>query len=236
MKFRTLIAATAAVTALSAGVAMAEEASGPTIAWNFAATTEYVFRGVSQSDEKAAAQAGVDVTYGQFYAGLWTSNVDFSYFGDHSTTEEIDAYGGWRPAIEGFTLDLGFIYYGYLDQPNYLPKVDYWEGAVKVGKSFGPLALGGSVFYSPAFTGTREDAWYYEGNAAYTINDKVAISGAVGHQQLSKSSSVYTTWNAGMTYTIKPGITFDLRYYDTDKNSFGDPYHARGVATLKAAF
>jgi uncharacterized protein (TIGR02001 family) len=236
MKFRTLIAAAAAVTALSAGAASAEEAPKLTLSYNFAAATEYVFRGVSQSNEQAAAQAGVDATYGQFYAGVWTSNVNFKYYGDTSTSQEIDGYAGWRPAIEGLSLDLGVIYYGYVDQPNYLPKVDYWEGAVKVGKAFGPVSLGVAGYYSPAFTGTREDAYYVEGTGAYTINDKFAISGALGHQALSKSTSDYTTWNAGLTYTIKPGISLDLRYYDTDKNSFGDPYHARGVAVLKAAF
>ena len=47
------------------------------ISYNFAVTSEYVFRGVSQSAEDPAVQAGVDVTYKLFYVGIWGSGVEF---------------------------------------------------------------------------------------------------------------------------------------------------------------
>jgi uncharacterized protein (TIGR02001 family) len=52
------------------GVASAEER---TFEWsvNAAGTSDYVFRGISQSDEKPAASAGLDVSWGILYAGLW---------------------------------------------------------------------------------------------------------------------------------------------------------------------
>ena len=42
-----------------------------------ALTTEYVFRGFSQTEEGPAVQGGYDVTCNIFYAGVWASNLDW---------------------------------------------------------------------------------------------------------------------------------------------------------------
>ena len=44
---------------------------------NVALTTEYVFRGFSQTAEGPAIQGGYDLTCGIFYAGVWASNLDW---------------------------------------------------------------------------------------------------------------------------------------------------------------
>ena len=44
---------------------------------NVALTTEYVFRGISQTKEGPAIQGGYDLTCGIFYAGVWASNLDW---------------------------------------------------------------------------------------------------------------------------------------------------------------
>jgi uncharacterized protein (TIGR02001 family) len=215
------------------------------IAYNFGAQTDYIFRGISQTKERASGFAGIDVTYkGQFYVGTWTSNVDFSPFGDNSTNEEIDLYGGWRPTVAGFNLDLGYQYYGYVDQTAHVPE-DYSEIYLKGTRGFGPLTLGASIYYSPNFPGLAKDAEYYEVNAAYTINPKWALSGAVGRQDESKAVYItggdsvdfnYTTWNVGATYTINDHTSLDLRYWDTDEHSSGNPFHSHIVGQLKATF
>jgi uncharacterized protein (TIGR02001 family) len=233
----------------AAAATPAPAAAAPTpdlvIAYNFGAQTDYIFRGVSQTKERASGFAGIDVTYkGQFYVGTWTSNVDFSPFGDNSTNEEVDLYGGWRPTVAGFSLDLGYQYYGYVDQTAHVPE-DYSEVYIKGTRGFGPLTLGASFYYSPNFPGITKDAQYYELNAAYTIDPKWSLSGAVGRQDESKAIYItggdskdfdYTTWNAGATYAINDHISLDLRYWDTDKHSSGDPYHSHVVGQLKATF
>src|SRR4249920_2682727 len=45
---------------------------------NVALTTEYVFRGFSQTAQGPAVQGGYDLTCGIFYAGVWASSLDFS--------------------------------------------------------------------------------------------------------------------------------------------------------------
>ncbi len=49
------------------------EARRCTFGANTALTTDYVFRGISQSAEGAAVQGGFDATCGMFYAGVWAS-------------------------------------------------------------------------------------------------------------------------------------------------------------------
>src|SRR5262245_34851345 len=56
---------------------MAAPAPDWAISYNFGVTSDYVFRGFSQSAEDPTVQGGVDVTYKLFYVGVWASGVDF---------------------------------------------------------------------------------------------------------------------------------------------------------------
>ena len=69
--------------------------------------TDYIFRGVSNSDENPAVQASFDASYGIFYAGIWGSNTDF---GDGI---EIDYYAGIKPMWKNITFDIGGVYYTF---------------------------------------------------------------------------------------------------------------------------
>lgn len=220
------------LTAVS-GSALAQDK--PTVAFNLGAVSDYLVRGVSQTDEKPAIQGGVDLSVGSYYAGAWASNVDFSPFGDASTAAETDLYAGFKPRGLPVNLDLGVVYYGYLDQPKGAPELGYWEAKALVSRSFGPATVGAAAYWSPDFTGELGVALYTEINAAYAPTTQWSFSGAVGHQQL-KTNGDYSTWNLGATYAITPHLSADLRYYDTDQHGFGDVYGARGAVALKAVF
>jgi uncharacterized protein (TIGR02001 family) len=222
-KFRQGAVLTAATigAALAAGTAQAQDKL--TFAYNVGATSDYVFRGISQSDSEPAIQGGVDATYGSFYGGVWASSIDFGL----DEQAEVDFYGGIKPVVGPVTLDFGFVYY-------YYPGLDdsfngnYVE--LKAGASMSPVdkvTIGGAVYWSPEFTFSNDaDGIYTEINAAYAINDELSVSGAVGHQDVDAtgyyfdasdgdSTDAYTTWNLGFAYTLS-GVTLDLRYFDTD--------------------
>ena len=216
--------------------ARAQDASTPTlsapkISANVAVTSDYVFRGVSQTRERPAISAGVDLTNEGFYAGAWASNVDF---GD-STDVEVDLYAGYRPEVAGYALDVGVVGYLYPGQPEGAD-YDYVELKAAASRAVGPATLGAAVYYSPDFFGAAEDqATYAEINGAVRPADKWTISGAVGRQWVS-SDLDYTTWNLGAAYQLTRNLALDVRYHDTDQHGFGDGYGARAAATLKAAF
>ena len=224
----SLIAASSAITV----PALAQDA-GPQWAFNVAGASDYVFRGVSQTEEDPAISGGVDVTVGTFYAGTWASNVAFP--GDGDTNAEIDLYGGIRPEVAGWNLDLGVVGYLYTSQPNGAD-YDYVELKAAASRAIGPATVGAAVYYSPDFFGAAEDeATYVEANAAISPADKWTISGAVGRQFVS-SAFDYTTWNLGAAYQLTSNLAVDVRYHDTDEHDFGDIYGSRAVASLKATF
>ena len=211
----------------------APASTGPQIAWNVAATSDYVFRGVSQTEQEAAISGGVDLTHGSFYAGAWASNVAF--VGDDDTNAEVDLYGGFRTEAAGWALDIGVVGYLYTNQPD-SADYDYVELKLAASRAIGPATIGAVVYYSPDFFGAAEDeATYVEANAAFSPADRWTVGGAVGRQSVS-SVLDYTTWNVGGTYQLTDTLALDLRYHDTDEPDFGAVYDSRAVASLKAVF
>ena len=226
----TALAGTAALVLLvSAGAASAQDA---TVSANIAVTSDYVFRGFSQTNEDPAIQGGVDITKGNFYMGIWASNVDFS----DSTEAEVDGYGGFRGEVGGFAVDVGLIGYGYISSPddsNY----PYIEAKLAVSRAIGPVTAGAAVYYSPDFFGVDDSATYVEANLAYSPMTNLTVSGAVGEQFLDVSDD-YVTWNVGATYAFAgTPLALDVRYSDTDVDTPSIPISdGRVLATLKATF
>lgn len=224
---RTALACAAAMAVLlTAGAASAQDT--PQIASNLGVTSDYVFRGYSQTTEDAAIFGGVDVTVGNFYAGAWASNVDF---GD-DTDAEVDIYGGYRTEAAGFAVDFGVVGYLYVSQPTGAD-YDYAELKVAASRAIGPVTLGAAVYWSPDFFGADEEATYVEANAAFSPAAQWTVSGAVGHQALDVNAD-YATWNAGVAYAFSDHVAIDLRYHDTDVD--GALSDDRVVGALKILF
>lgn len=221
-----LLAATAALAVSS----VAQAADGPSFSANVGVASDYVFRGVSQTNSDPELFGGVDVSSGPVYAGVWLSNVDF---GD-STNLEYDTYIGVKPEVAGFSLDLGVIYYSYLDTPEG-SKYGYGEVKAAASRAIGKATVGAAYYYSPDYFGADEKASYIELNGAYPINDTVSITGAIGRQDLDVSTD-YNTWNLGAAIAVMPNLSLDVRYWDTSEHDLGSIYDSRFAATLKASF
>ncbi len=80
-----------------------------TYSFSITGTSDYVFRGVTQTDGDPTIQGAINVGYGIFYAGIWASGVDF---GDDADIEA-DYYAGIKPTWGKATFDFGVIYYDY---------------------------------------------------------------------------------------------------------------------------
>jgi uncharacterized protein (TIGR02001 family) len=229
--FKTTLLAAAASMAMS-GAAFAQDGEVFDFSFNVGAATDYVFRGVSQTDENYQIFGGVDATvYGIGYVGAWVSNVDF---GPNTSDIEYDLYAGVKPTLGVATLDLGVVYYGYGNQPNGA-SYDYVEWKAGASAPVGPATVGAVLFYSPEFFGETGEATYVEVNAAVPVAEKVTVSGALGHQTVEGPFD-YTTWNLGVGYALNDTVGLDLRYHDTDEHKFGDIYDSRVVLSIKASF
>ncbi len=224
--------------AIAAAAAAPAFAQDVTISGNVALTTDYTFRGVSQTDESPAVQGGFDATFGSsgFYAGTWASNINF---GTGGANLELDVYGGYKFALGGVNVDVGVIGYLYPGASDDAAELDYWEGYIKPSIALTKeITLGAAVYYSPEFTGESGDATYFEVNGAFAVSPELSLSGAVGMQTVDQTGFFageddYTTYNIGGTYTAG-GLGFDLRYVGTDVDN-APIYDDRIVFSIKKA-
>lgn len=212
--------------ALAAGSAQAQ--SQPDVAFNIGVTSDYVFRGFSQTNEEPAIQGGVDASFGSFYAGAWASNVDF---GD-DTDAELDIYGGYLFDVAGFDVDVGVIGYHYIGAPNFTD-YDLVEFKAEVSRSIDRVSFGASVYYSPDFFGVDEQATYVEGNLGFVVTNRFSVTGAYGKQYLDVGDD-YSTWNVGGELALTDSLSLDVRYHDADVD--GPLSDGRVTATLGFGF
>ncbi len=220
--------------ALLASAAPAAFAEGE-FSGNIAYTTDYIFRGYSQTLEEPTVQGGFDWASEKFYAGTWASRVDFGV----EAPMEVDFYGGFTPSVGPVALDIGMIGYFYPGSTDDFGDFDYIEGYV--GASYAPvepLEIGAKVFYTPEWSLDGGDGWYYEASSAYALNEHVGFSGVLGYQTVETEgwfamrTNDYATWNAGVTFSFS-GFDFDVRYHDTSVDD--DVMDDRVTATLSRA-
>jgi uncharacterized protein (TIGR02001 family) len=230
-------------------VASAPESRVCSTAGNVGVTSDYVFRGISQSNEEAAIQGGVDFTCGKFYAGFWGSSIGFG------NGTEIDLYGGYKTSIGRLNIDLGFIYYGYPGAASG-DNLDYYEFKASANADLWKGGnLGGTVFYSPEYTGNTGPVTSVEvafSQALPKVGMFTPTFGAtVGRSIFSDDINIpfdgqgprdlsYTYWNVGLTLGFLEKWSLDLRYSDTDGEGLADVSGAladeRFLATLKYTF
>ncbi|MEZ5997671.1 MAG: TorF family putative porin [Hyphomonas sp.] len=176
---------------------------------NVALSSDYVWRGISQSNEDPAISGGFDYANGMFYAGTWASNVDFED-GAEDTNMEVDFYGGLSSSFaNGVTWDVGVIYYAYPDADT--GDYDFYEvyGGLSYDFATG-VSVGGTVSWDP-----DNQNVYVEGSVGYAFTDAFSVDATLGNYSFDAGGD-YTTWSAGGTYSTPVGIDLGLRYYDTD--------------------
>ena len=100
-----------------AAPAIAEEAAGPhSFSANVALVSDYVFRGISQTQNRPAIQGGFDYSHSSgLYLGTWGSNVSWVQDTGMKTNNslELDVYGGYKGAVGPVSYDVGVLQYYY---------------------------------------------------------------------------------------------------------------------------
>lgn len=117
MKPTLLLLAGTLAGALYAPQSHAEPAAVPAPAWthsgNVALLSDYIFRGVTQTQGKPTLQATLDLVHASgVYAGLFGSGVSNAAY-NNVNGAEIDLYAGYRLALGDSNIDAGLVTYWY---------------------------------------------------------------------------------------------------------------------------
>src|SRR6476661_7935633 len=231
MRSQMLLSAVAALAITSANAADLGAARGAPVApvvvspWDFTVgagvTSNYIFRGISQSDNKPSVNANAEIRYtfsDMFtgYLGIAGSSIKLTNQ-DQSPGLEFDVLGGVRGTFGNFGVDvgaIGYLYPSFRTAGNLIFPTNptYWEGFVKLSYAINDnFSVGANGFFSPSFLDTGASGQYISATAAYKLPYDFAVSGELGRQFLGTSDIThgfgvkfdypdYTYWNVGASY------------------------------------
>jgi len=124
--------------ALMAGTMLATPALAVTIKGNIGATSDYVWRGNTQSKGDASISGGIDVDFGNGFAvGVWTASLGGNQSDEGSANYETDLYGSYSFDVGSIGMEVGYIAYQYPGEAE--PAEDFEEYYVTA--DFGVLSV-----------------------------------------------------------------------------------------------
>jgi uncharacterized protein (TIGR02001 family) len=213
---KTLLAVALASSLTSFGAVAADKAPEPdfSLSANIGVVSDYKFRGISQTDGKAAVQGGVDLSHKSgAYIGTWASNVsDWTNTGGKNA--EVDLYGGYRFSLPGdISADAGYILYSYpANQAN--PKQSTQEAYLGLG--YGPISYKFSITTGNwfGFCADSGGSTYHDLALSHSVSDKISISAHVGKQDVKCSDvdSDFVDYKIGATYAFSDSLSASANY------------------------
>jgi len=225
-------------------------AADDSLAFNAAVTSDYRYRGISQTRLDPAIQAGADYTRSDsgVYAGAWASSIKWIEDAGGDSNVELDLYAGKRGNVgESLSYDVGVLTYVYPN--NQLGDVAGFENA-NTTEIYGQLGYGVAYLrYSHALTNLfgfvdSKNSGYLDAGANISLTEKLTLNLHIGHQEVENNSAVsYDDWKVGLTRDF--GIcTLSVAGIGTnaDKSAYTSPANGKFlgknalVATLSKVF
>ena len=198
-----------------AGISVAQaQVSG-----NLGLTSDYRFRGVSQTQNAPAVQGGIDYNHvSGLYIGNWNSSVSSQVYTNGSGVES-DVYAGFKKQVFGnFVVDIGSYNYFY---PRAGTNGSFDTNEVFAGIGYKELV---SVKYSHSLsdyfgTANSKNSFYVQADAAIPVVGKLVAVAHVGRTDVNNNSKLnYTDYNFGVAYDLQ-GRNMAAKYYINDNKT-----------------
>ncbi|OOZ43135.1 TorF family putative porin [Solemya elarraichensis gill symbiont] len=179
---------------------------------NIGVTSNYLWRGTSQTDDGPAISGGIDYAHENgFYLGTWASNIDWG-----TTAVELDIYGGYANELDGgLGYDVGVISYIY-------PSDDYEDSnftELYLNLSYGPVS--GGIAYTVAADRSDHGDLYYWASAGFEPAESWNISATVGHYDFEDNLD-YSHGQVDVTKSAGEFGDFTFTISQAEENPFDD--------------
>jgi uncharacterized protein (TIGR02001 family) len=199
------------------------EDAGLTVGVTPAVSSDYLFRGISQTRSRPAVQGTIEIQHTSgLYVGAFTSNVAFL---GTNARQEVDALAGWRTTVAGISLDLGGIAYtypGYDNGPG-LYDLQYFELGVKASYEAPsaplPVKVLGAFNWSPNYQSESGEGFYVEGGLEVALPHNFTLAGRAGYQWIQNNARWgtpdYANWDVTLSHKFSDFV-LTAGYFDTN--------------------
>jgi uncharacterized protein (TIGR02001 family) len=213
--------------------------SGLTLNPTATVTSDYIFRGISQTRSRPAAQFNTELAHpgSGVYIGSFVSNAQYQ---SYDVTTEIDLFGGIRFPLGGFNIDVLGIWYHYagLTRRGAQPRLDYVEAILRASRSIGPVTILGMLGASPNYFASAGTGLYVEAGLDWQTGLwGLTLGGRLAHQMIGRPANFgvgnYSWWGVNLSrdFTIEAlgTLTATLSYVQTSiARDHCEPISGRG--------
>lgn len=192
---------------------------------NVGAVTNYVWRGVTQTNDKPAVQGGIDYEHKSgFYAGTWLSNVDFADTSSSLPSRgevELDLYAGYASG-ETFTWDVGTIAYTYPTTPEGVNVGDTTFMELYFNGGWNILNFGVAYTYKGVKDCDSSGSPFCEGDyygyvgLEGTVGNDVGLGGTLGYYNFKEVVGDNDSYSYVELYLTKSDFKFAIDVNDLD--------------------
>ncbi len=214
------------------------------VTFNTALTSDYRYRGISQSRFKPAISAGVDFTAPEgFYVGAWASSIKWIKDWGGDSSAEIDVYAGYKGALtsSGMGFDIGVLQYVYPSA-----KTAAWDSLYKdpnTTEIYGALTAGmvtaklsyalTNLFGNYNFTDNKKSdgSYYFDLTAPFALGSGYTLTPHVGYQKVENiANASYTDYALTVSKEIS-ALTLSAAVIgtDADKTFYAAPTNGKNL-------
>jgi uncharacterized protein (TIGR02001 family) len=218
---KLLVPSLLALSLLAVTGAAQAQAAESSLSFNVGATTDYRYRGISQSRLKPAVQGGIDFAdKSGFYVGAWASSIKWVKDAGGDTNMELDIYAGYKGAVGDVAYDVGFLRYQY--SGNKLGQVEDYANAntneIYAAGTMGPVTLKYSHAISNIFSFIdSKNSYYVDLSGTFDLGSGFSLVPHVGYQSIKNSSTwSYTDYSLTLGKDLGNGLSATAAWVATD--------------------